>query len=56
MEDSLREEGCRYKYLFDSRTDKEDIAVAIGWSDGLDVHEDSAGREPGHLQEHGCGL
>lgn len=40
MEDSLREEGCRYKCVFDSRTDKEDIAVAIGWSDGLDVHED----------------
>lgn len=39
MEDSLREEGCRYKCVFDSRTDKEDIAVAIGWSDGLDVHE-----------------
>lgn len=42
IEDSLRTENCMYKCVFDSRTDKEDVADAIGWSDAIDIHEDTS--------------
>ena len=54
LQETLQSEGYGYKCLFDSDTDNEEVGTAIGWSWGIDTHEELEEifeREKNHLFE-----